>query len=395
MSWVMPFPEKSITGEFGTMSAYRRKRGMQAHSGTDWAPAGSRNGKTLLPIVADGTVRLTQFSRILGWVVVQTAMDNTGTVWYIGYCHLKCNKHGINCKGGHDASQAFNIKVGSKLKAGDTSHGITLGTSGVASSGVHLHATAGKTVKAVFGMTRDKSDLKKLIQANAGPLPEVTVGLEYKNSNVVVTVSGMPKGSKMRLRKDGSSVWYKTIKNSDKVQAKGVTLTGKHLLSVEMNDMEVFSQEVEPKVVVPKLPKKPVTIGGAENSAKATLVIQPSAPVAQPATPAPVAPVVKPVPTVTNLTSEDWMKMQNILKADHGYLGAVDGIPGSLTYKSLQRSVVAHGYTGPIDGKPGTNTYKSLQKRLVSKGAYEGRIDGALGAVTYTAWKKAIDNNSY
>jgi hypothetical protein len=208
-------------------------------------------------------------------------------------------------------------------------------------------------------------------------------------------VSGMPKGSKMRLRKDGSSVWYKTIKNSDKVQAKGVTLTGKHLLSVEMNDMEVFSQEVEPKVVVPKLPKKPVTIGGAENSAKATLVIQPSAPVAQPATPAPVAPVVKPVPTVTNLTSEDWMKMQNILKADHGYLGAVDGIPGSLTYKSLQRSVVAHGYTGPIDGKPGTNTYKSLQKRLVSKGAYEGRIDGALGAVTYTAWKKAIDNNSY
>ena len=385
-SWIMPFPEKAITGEYGTMSDFRRKKGMQAHSGTDWAPAGSRNGKTLLPMIADGTIKLTQYSRILGWVVVQTAADNAGKIWYIGYCHLKCNKCGINCKGGHDASLAFKVKVGDKVKAGDTSHGITLGTSGVASSGVHLHATAGKTVKAVFGMTRDKSDLKKLIQINSGPLPDVDVELVPKNGNVVVKITGIPAGSKLRLRKDGKSIWNKTIKDSKKVQTKGVTLKGKHKLSVEMNDMEVFSKEVESqKVAAPATPapQKVVSVGGAENVVT---------PVVQPATPAPTP---KPTPVVTSLSREDWMKMQNILKADHGYMGAVDGVPGGMTYKALQRSVAPHGYSGPIDGKPGTNTYKALQKRLVAKGTYEGRIDGALGAATYTAWKAAIDNNSY
>ena len=44
----MPFPENSITGEYGTMSAYRKKNGLQAHSGTDWAPAGSIKKNILL-----------------------------------------------------------------------------------------------------------------------------------------------------------------------------------------------------------------------------------------------------------------------------------------------------------------------------------------------------------
>tara|TARA_B110000503_G_scaffold101884_1_gene152170 strand:- start:1886 stop:3106 length:1221 start_codon:yes stop_codon:yes gene_type:complete len=406
MSWIMPFPESTITGEYGTMSAYRKKNGLQAHSGTDWAPAGSNKGKTIVPAIADGKISLIHYSKFLGWVVVQSATDKAGKTWYIGYCHLKCKTHGINCKSSHAAKQALDVKLGDVLKAGDTSHGMTLGTTGISSSGVHLHATVGKTVKSVFGMTRDKSDLKKLIQANSGPSAEskVKVELEPKNGNVVVKITGIPKGSKLRLRKDGASVWFKTIIDPKKVQTKGVTLTGKHVLSVEMNDSEVFSQEVEPQAVAPKAPKKVISIRKSKNVATAEVEVKgiavsisatPVTPVATPEPVAPAVPVVQPVPTVTNLTSEDWMKMQNILKADHGYFGAVDGIPGSLTYKSLQRSVVAHGYTGPIDGKPGANTYKALQKRLVSKGTYEGRIDGALGAVTYTAWKKAIDNNSY
>lgn len=170
MSWIMPFPEKAITGEFGTMSEFRRKRGMQAHSGTDWSPAGSNKGKTPIPAVARGTIRLVQFSRILGWVVVQTAMDKDRKIWYIGYAHVKCNKHGVNCKGGHNSSQAVTLKVGDKVKAGDTI--AIMGNTGAASSGVHLHGTAGKTVKAVFGPTSIKSDLKKLIKANQGVAPK-------------------------------------------------------------------------------------------------------------------------------------------------------------------------------------------------------------------------------
>jgi murein DD-endopeptidase MepM/ murein hydrolase activator NlpD len=170
MSWIMPFPEKAITGEYGTMSEFRRKRGMQPHSGTDWSPAGSNKGKTPIPAVARGTIKLVQFSRILGWVVVQTAMDKDRKVWYIGYCHVKCDTHGVNCKGGHDGSQAVKLKVGDKVTAGDTI--AIMGNTGVASSGVHLHATASLRLKGVFGVTADKADLKKLIKANQGVAPK-------------------------------------------------------------------------------------------------------------------------------------------------------------------------------------------------------------------------------
>lgn len=389
MSWIMPFPEKAITGEYGTMSDYRRKKGMQAHSGTDWAPAGSRNGKTLIPAIANGTIKLTQFSKILGWVVVQTAADKDGKIWYIGYCHLKCNKCGINCKGGHDASQAFKIKVGDKVKAGDTSHGLTCGTSGLASSGVHLHATLGKTVKAVFGMTRDKYDLKKAIKDNSGPSEEsnVNVELEPKNGNIVVKITGIPKGSKMRLRKDGKSVWNKTIVDPKKVQTKGVTLTGKHTISVEMNDYEVFTKEVEPqKAAAPAAPapQKVVATGGSENVV---------APVAQPATPAPVAPA--PATSTNELDKTEWAAFQGILKRDYSYSGPIDGDPGKNTYIAIQRSVQSYGYTGPLDGLPGTNTWKAVQRRLVARGTYEGRVDGVWGGQTFAALRNAIRSNKY
>jgi murein DD-endopeptidase MepM/ murein hydrolase activator NlpD len=164
----MPFPEKTITGEYGTLSAYRRKMKMQPHSGTDWAPPGSNRGKTLIPAIADGTIRLVQWSAVLGWVVVQTAASKDGKIWFIGYCHLACKKCGINCKGAHGPEIALSVKVGDKVTAGDVSHGMTIGNTGNASSGAHLHATLGKAVKDVFGPTTAKSDLKKAILANGG-----------------------------------------------------------------------------------------------------------------------------------------------------------------------------------------------------------------------------------
>lgn len=395
MTWVMPFPENSITGEYGTMSAYRKKNGLQAHSGTDWAPAGSNKGKTLIPAVADGEVALIHYSKFLGWVVVQTAMDKAGQKWYIGYCHLKCKTHGINCAQSHDPSAALDVKLGEKLQAGSTSHGMTMGTSGKSSSGVHLHATLAKTVKGVFGMTKDKFDLKKAIKMNAGPGPEkdVEVTLTPKNGNVVIKIDKFPVGYEMRLRKDGQSIWNKTVK-LNKTQVKGITLTGKHVLSLEINGMQFWKEEVE-KSAKPKRVFKnngPAYIPDYKRVVKEqTAAAAKPEPKSEPAPqPTPAAPV-----TVSSLSVEDWKKFQEILKRDHGYQGVIDGVPGSMTYKALQRSVVAHGYSGPVDGDPGGNTYKALQRRLVAKGVYEGRVDGNLGPATYTAWKAAIDKNIY
>ena len=142
--WRLPYADKFITGHYGTLSDFRRKNKMQPHSGTDWArPRGTR-----IPAIAKGTIRLIQYSKVLGWVVVQTAMDKDGQIWYLGYCHM-------DSKPGYE--------VGQKLAKGQTVG--LIGNSGM-SSGPHLHATASKTLKGVFGATSAKVDLYKLILAN-------------------------------------------------------------------------------------------------------------------------------------------------------------------------------------------------------------------------------------
>ena len=146
MSWKAPFSDKKITGHYGTMSEFRRKNGLQAHSGTDWAmPAG-----TPIPAITRGTVRFVGESKVLGHVIVQSAMDKNGVVWYIGYCHLH---------------KAPTLKVGDRVNQGDTIG--LVGNTGSASSGPHLHATLSRKIKGVFGTTADKADLFKAIKENA------------------------------------------------------------------------------------------------------------------------------------------------------------------------------------------------------------------------------------
>jgi len=149
--WRLPYDAKYITSHYGEMSQFRKANGMQPHSGTDWArPRGTR-----IPAIAKGTIRLIQFSEVLGWVIVQTAMDKDGKVWYLGYCHM-------------DSQPAY--KIGQKISKGQT-----IGKSGNTgkSSGPHLHATASRTVKGVFGVTSAKVDLYKLILANTKRAPAI------------------------------------------------------------------------------------------------------------------------------------------------------------------------------------------------------------------------------
>ena len=147
--WKLPFPEKKVTEHYGEMSAFRKKNKMQPHSGTDWAQPGG----TKIPAVANGTVKFVGWSNILGNVIVVSAKDKEGKVWYIGFCHLQ---------------KEPTLKVGDKVKQGDIVG--LVGTTGTASSGNHLHATASRKVKGVFGVTSDKVDLVKLVKKNSTPL---------------------------------------------------------------------------------------------------------------------------------------------------------------------------------------------------------------------------------
>jgi murein DD-endopeptidase MepM/ murein hydrolase activator NlpD len=139
-----PFDWKKITGRFGTLSEYRKANGMQPHSGVDWAMP----EKTPIPAIAQGTIVLQQFSKVLGNVSVQRVIDNDGKLWYVGYCHLK----------------AEGLEVGTKVQEGDTIGFV--GNTGSASSGAHLHLTVSNKLKGVFGMTSDKIDPIQFIKDN-------------------------------------------------------------------------------------------------------------------------------------------------------------------------------------------------------------------------------------
>ena len=147
----LPFPHTKITGRFGTLSEFRRQRGMQSHSGVDFSlPIG-----TPIPALENGTITLQQESKVLGHVTELRIMayDPAGDgskkeIFYIGYSHNK----------------EPGLEVGTKVKEGQT---ICLsGNSGSASSGPHSHITVSKQHKGVFGPTAIKIDLIEFIKFN-------------------------------------------------------------------------------------------------------------------------------------------------------------------------------------------------------------------------------------
>lgn len=140
----LPFHWKKITGRFGTLSEYRKRNGMQPHSGVDFAvPEG-----TPIPALDRGTIVLQQFSRVLGNVSVLRVMSKDKKLWYVGYCHL----------------QESGLPVGTKVNEGDTIGKV--GNTGSASTGAHLHMTVSNRLKGVFGTTAEKIDPIQFIKDN-------------------------------------------------------------------------------------------------------------------------------------------------------------------------------------------------------------------------------------
>lgn len=140
----LPFHHSKITGRFGTLSEFRRARGMQPHSGLDFAmPDG-----TPIPALANGTIVLQQESKVLGHVTVLRIMDKQKKLAYVGYCHLKVP----------------GPAVGTKVKEGETVG--LVGNTGSSSSGPHLHMTVSREVKGVFGPTAVKEDPIEFVKAN-------------------------------------------------------------------------------------------------------------------------------------------------------------------------------------------------------------------------------------
>ena len=110
----LPFPK--VADPFGSHSAQRKAMGLGPHRGVDYN--GFKAG-TPLPAVGDGEITLNKWTDVLGWVIELKVGKH-----YFMYCHM--NKQSP-------------LKVGTKVKSGDTVGGA--GTTGSASSGVHLHFT--------------------------------------------------------------------------------------------------------------------------------------------------------------------------------------------------------------------------------------------------------------
>ena len=84
-----------------------------------------------------------------------------------------------------------------------------------------------------------------------------------------------------------------------------------------------------------------------------------------------------------------WSAWQTVLKAQYGYEGRIDGIPGPMTNRAIQRSIRAYGYAGPISGNLGPFTRRGVQRRLNVK------PDGVWGRITISTLQQRLNAGEY
>ena len=123
MAWRMPLNGKF---NYGPLFGVKDKWHPNGHRGVDY---NGFKGGTPYYAVNDGVIVLNKWSDVLGNVVVL----QTGKQFW-GYCHM---------------DKPSPLKVGTKVASGDVVG--TAGTTGSASSGVHLHLTLSLVKEGVFG----------------------------------------------------------------------------------------------------------------------------------------------------------------------------------------------------------------------------------------------------
>ena len=96
-----------------------------------------------------------------------------------------------------------------------------------------------------------------------------------------------------------------------------------------------------------------------------------------------------------------WIGIQKMLKAEYGYRGRIDNIPGAGTIGAFQRFLNTKGYARralggglAVDGKFGVNTCKAAQQWLRETRRYSGAVDGIPGAGTAAGWTRAEAENA-
>jgi len=103
-----------------------------------------------------------------------------------------------------------------------------------------------------------------------------------------------------------------------------------------------------------------------------------------------ISPKPKPLKVDGRLGKNTWLRWQETLKRDWGYEGMIDGRPGPMTYRAIQRSCGA-----VVDGVLGPKTKTKVQKRLKDQDFYLGPLDGIWGRGTISALQRALNKNHY
>lgn len=167
MAWTMPLKGKY---KYGPLFGVKDEWHPNGHRGVDY---NGFKGGTPYYAVNDGVIVENKFSKVLGNVVVL----QTGKQFW-GYCHL---------------DKPSPLKIGTKVVSGAQIG--TAGTTGSASSGVHLHLTLSLLKDGVFGGKVYDADafLKKAIEGQKAAAAKAAEAPAAPVAPVVAETPAAPK----------------------------------------------------------------------------------------------------------------------------------------------------------------------------------------------------------